>query len=135
MRGSKGFRKLGTRGLGDVRLSAKRGAELEMHRLWLITLGSRLCQHARIRGIERGVLHIALDDPSWRSALDDRLPALMARLDRVAPSLRVRRWKVELNAPTQRRPESRRPSSSEPLGSSKERWQRVAKRLQDRNRY
>jgi hypothetical protein len=93
-RRSRGFEPLGSSGASALGLSSARTKDLELQAAWRQVAGRVLAERAAAVAVRRGVLELAIAEPSWRRAIEHLLPELGARLSRHHPELGVTRFRL-----------------------------------------
>jgi hypothetical protein len=98
-RRARGFERLGSGGAHALGVSAARAKDLELQVAWRQVAGPAIVRHAPAISLRRGVLELAITDPTWRPAIERLLPELGARLAREHPAVGVTRFRL-IDAPS-----------------------------------
>jgi hypothetical protein len=78
----------------DLGLPARQGQRLLLEHAFLRAAGEAIARRARVVAVRRGVLEIAVEDPSWARELRPILPRIVGRLARSSPELGVMRFRL-----------------------------------------
>lgn len=92
---------MGAAGVRALGLSAIRAKDLELQAAWRRVAGPAIGRRAKVVGLRRGVLELAISEPTWRRALENLLPELGARFSRHYPELGVQRFRFTEARPLQ----------------------------------